>query len=527
MDETGANSLREPLPEEGWLPTALLFAFITHAVAMMSMGLLLLPGMPGGSSTTMALCVAYIAAHPWLWRLGWLGWQITALSDLLLALALAATRWIPKPASTATLALTLAALIPDQLGQFLWTWKGPVLAQAAIISGSYGPYLALEQRCFHLVAGWGTVGYLSAALGWTWCFAAASVWSRRLTWLSVCTWGLFVAATGLIFLPATHTNPALGVTVSVANAIAFVLLLVWLAAVTERVLRRSRPVTTTGSAALWKHPSPRLWARGCEVLANSRFARRIGELLPILPMASDIQDVIYVNYLVPAKTLEPRVPPYLTLQYIGRRGEYAMFTFLSYRHGHFGPIALGPLRRLWPSPIQSNWRIYVVDPQTAKRGVHFVTTAITSTPHALATRLLSEGVPMHVPAMAAFDRTEDGTLHLNLQPGRGSAPDMKAEFRVAEKAPLPRPWNECFESWERMLAYCVPQDRALAAQPWYDRVVRQEIDLGIPLSVCVPLAAEIDSTSARAIVGDTSPLCFWVPRVAFRFDGEGFDMRRR
>jgi hypothetical protein len=54
------------------------------------------------------------------------------------------------------------------------------------------------------------------------------------------------------------------------------------------------------------------------------------------------------------------------------------------------------LRRLWPSPIQSNWRIHVFDPATGNRGIQFLTIAITATPIALAARLLSENVPMHV-----------------------------------------------------------------------------------------------------------------------------------
>src|SRR5947208_16431434 len=140
------------------------------------------------------------------------------------------------------------------------------------------------------------------------------------------------------------------------------------------------------------------------MLATSRLARAIGERLPIFAMASDIRDVVYINYLVEAERLAPLVQKPLELQRLGPDGRFAMFTFLTYRHGSFGPILFGPLRRFWPSPVQSNWRIHVIDPQTGKPGIQFLTTAITSTPHALATRLLSEGVPMHVPAAAHVRR---------------------------------------------------------------------------------------------------------------------------
>ena len=67
-----------------------------------------------------------------------------------------------------------------------------------------------------------------------------------------------------------------------------------------------------------------------------------------------------------------------------------MFTFLTYRHGDFGPAFFGPLRRLCGSPVQSNWRIYVRDDRTGKEGVYFVTSAVTTARHALGARLMAE-----------------------------------------------------------------------------------------------------------------------------------------
>jgi hypothetical protein len=240
---------------------------------------------------------------------------------------------------------------------------------------------------------------------------------------------------------------------------------------------------------------------------------------------SDIEDVIYVNYLVDADRLERFVPPGLELQRLGPDGRYALFTFLTYRHGHFGPRLFGPIRRLLPSPIQSNWRIHVTDPQTGHRGIYFLSTAITSTPHALGGRLLSEGVPMHVPARGELTRDADGTLHLLLDPGRGSSPDVRATLRPIEETALPHPWTDCFGDWMGFLAYCVPQDRAMSSQPWYRRVTRQEITLGIPLESCRPVASEVRSAAARAIAGNAEPVCFHVVRVTFRFEREFYDVR--
>ncbi|MFF4837036.1 DUF2071 domain-containing protein [Streptomyces sp. NPDC001315] len=103
-----------------------------------------------------------------------------------------------------------------------------------------------------------------------------------------------------------------------------------------------------------------------------------------------MSDVVYVNYVVGADRLAPLIPPGLELQRIGEAGDQAMLTFLNYRHGHLGPALLGRWRRLLPSPLQSNWRVYVRHPRTGALGVHFLSTAIDRTFHAIGARMMAE-----------------------------------------------------------------------------------------------------------------------------------------
>lgn len=499
------------------LEAALVLNFVIHAVAMVSMALLLLPGMPGGGADEAAR-VKYVAEHSFAWRLGWLPWQLTAMADLFLGVALLRTPWVPPRAAWITLVVTCAAALPDLIGQFLWTTRGVGLAGISARTGDLAPYIVFEAYVFFAVGIVACVGYLLAALGWTWCFMAAGTWSRRLTWLSAATWGTFLAALVFYVLSAPGW-------VGFANGVGFILLLVWLIAVTERVAGRCRPDDAHGRYASWRHPHAGLLGRAIDGLANSRFARVLAEWNPTPALASDIRDVVYVNYLVDADRLEPLLPEGLDLQRIGPEGRYALFTFLTYRHGHFGPSVLGALRHRLPSPIQSNWRIYVVDPKTSKRGVYFVTTAISSTPHALAGRLLSEGVPMHVPRRADLARDASGTIHLSIEPGGGTAPDVRATLRPSLDRSIPEDWTGCFDDWKGFLRYCVPQDRAMTFQPWYDRVTRQEVELGIPLDDCRKLDGTVESAAAKAIVGDAEPVCFHVPLVKFRFEREEYDSR--
>ena len=224
--------MNRPPPAVPLLGRALILTLVAHGGAMLAMAGLLLPGMPGGPHAAAGGRAAYVVAHPWLWRAGWAAWQVTAASDLLLAVALVLTPWAPRTPAVLTLVLTLCALVPDQYGQARWTWAGVRLA------ADPAAYAGFERHTFILVAGWGAAGYVLAALGWTWCFAAAGVWSRGLTILSAVTWTLFAAATVVVFLPRPPAWAAAAT--SAGNAVAFVLLMVWLAAVTLRVRRRER-----------------------------------------------------------------------------------------------------------------------------------------------------------------------------------------------------------------------------------------------------------------------------------------------
>ncbi len=495
------------------LEWALIANFLVHGLAMAAMALFLLPALPGGNAPSDAARVTYIAEHAWLFRLGWLPWQLCAVADLALAAAMVRVRWLPRLGTALVLVFTLIAVVPDQYAQALWITRGVELAQT-----DAGAYLAFERQVFPLTAAWGALFYTLAALGWTYSFAKAGTWSRALTLLSVPLWSVMGIAVVSPLLPlAMRPSSAF---VSAANGIGFTLLQVWLVMVTEKVLKRARPEESWGRLARWKYPGAGPFARAFDYLANSRFMGALLEPLPEITMRSDISHVVYVNYLIPAARAQEMVPKGLTLQRLGPDGAWALFSFLTYQHGHFGFAFLGPLRRLMPSPVQTNWRIHVAIPETNVGGIYFLTNAVTHVVPALSARLLTEGMPMHVLERGTVVRREDGGLSVALDAGAGSAPDAQLELRPGDAPELTGAWKECFPDWNAFLAYCVPQDRAISSQPLRGRVSRQEIDLGIPLSACVPLAGSVTSRRAKEIAGDAAPLCFYVPSVNFRFEKE-------
>jgi hypothetical protein len=503
-----------------FLEQMLLINIVVHAAAIATMGLILMKMLPGGPTKDDALRIAYIAERPWLWRLGWLPWHLCALFDLLLGIALVATRWVPRLPALLTLAVTLSAVVPEQTGEIGWVSCGVTLAEEAHRTGDLAPYLQFEAWAFFLAVIVGASLYMVMALGWTWCFIAAGTWNRTLTWLTPFTWGFLAVGSFGLLLPAP-IRPGDDL-VGFTNGVGFLLLEAWLIFVTEAVLRRSRPNEAHGRMAPWRHPWRGWMGRALDLVANSRFVRALCEWLPVPAFRSDIRDVIYCNYVVEAERLLPLVPDGLELQRLGPDGRWALFSHLTYVHGHFGPVFLGPLRRLLPSPVQSNWRIYVRDPRSGLTGIYFVTNAIASTPHALAARLLSEGMPMHALAHGLVQVGSGDEVSVRIGPGGGSGPDLGAELRPSPSE-MPSPFAACWQSYRDFLAYAVPQDRAFSVQPWYQRLTRQEIQLSIPLEVSEPLAGQVHSQAAEYLLGAAVCVSFRVPSVDFRFDREEYD----
>jgi uncharacterized protein YqjF (DUF2071 family) len=259
-----------------------------------------------------------------------------------------------------------------------------------------------------------------------------------------------------------------------------------------------------------------------DAVANNRALHRLLALLPVPEFRSEIRDVVYINYLVPAAKLEHLVPEGLALQRLGDGGAWAMLTFLTYAHGHFGPSVAGPFRRFFSSPVQSNWRTYVRDPRTGREGIYFTTNAVTTRLHALGGRLMSEA-PMHLLSRGEVTRDAGGAMRVLVDPGDGSGPDAALALEPAGAFTLEPPWDACFADARAMLAYCVPQDRAMTTEPWRPCTTREEIDLGIPLDACEPLEGTVISRAAVAIVGDARPVCFRVARVDFVLRGEQRD----
>ena len=217
---------------------ALVFTFCAHGLAMLGMLLFLLPMVPGGGGAGGDLeRVVRIAASPMSYRLGWLGWQITALSDVLFAIALLRAPWAPRGWAIAQLVFVILAVIPDQGAQLLLVTRGIDLAREAAATGDVSTFIAFENTMFPLTSGWAALLYTLAAIAWAVTFEKGARWNRALRLVTIPMLTLFVAISVAPVLPLAIRPKA--ELIGGGNALGFTILEAWFVAAMVAVRKKS------------------------------------------------------------------------------------------------------------------------------------------------------------------------------------------------------------------------------------------------------------------------------------------------
>lgn len=284
--------------------------------------------------------------------------------------------------------------------------------------------------------------------------------------------------------------------------------------------------TPLAVAARYRHPTGGVRGRLMGALVGcshwTAWRRWLMARVPMPALASDVADVVYMTWWVEVGLLP--APP-SGFRYWASEGR-TPFTILTYRHGSFGPALLGRLRRLLPSPLQSNWRWYLQregDPAEAMPVVLFARNVMDSLPHVAGARLLSDAMQPHL-AAAFMHRREEGHFLTCIDPGDGSAPILRASLRDADSALNDAAWwLGAFGSREQAWAFLACQDEALAVAP-DGRLALTRIDLPVDLTQVQALFAErggIDCPLLDEMGGDVNrAFCFLLPRVPFRVVSE-------
>lgn len=232
-------------------------------------------------------------------------------------------------------------------------------------------------------------------------------------------------------------------------------------------------------------------------------------------LASDVVDVVYLNWLVPVERVAALVPDGVHLH---QRDGMTWLTVLSYRHGAFGPDIPRWARRWFPSPLQSNWRLYLEDAPAFQRSVLFVDNVMDSLAHVAGARMFSDALPAHLAKEFVHRRTGDG-YETRIDPGAGSAPDLQCQVDLGGVRELPPSVRAWFADWRTAVAELALRDCAVVRLVDRDGLVVAGIDLPVDVDRAIALTWRADAFRSHAlgqVVGDAIPFCFAVPTVPFR-----------
>lgn len=523
------------------LMASLLFTIIAHALGLLSMATILRPGVADNFNTLEQ--AQYIAEYPNLWRLGWLPWNLSALGNLIFGIVLIAwTRSRPNKTGwvLASLAffLTICAVIPDQYGEFLLDTELVDLAQssAPLAANHEDPILnsfAQRQRELLTMLGY-TANNLYILMSIVWIFVVLRICPEtpaRKSFVVVS----YIANIFFVGVSAASLARQNGPTdelltqfwvMMALNGLSFPLLL----------LQMTLMAVTLGEAHHLNNPSSDSFLHHFKwpnlgrfsILAHLVNARGFRDLIrassaiaPMPVMKSDIRDVVYLNWMVPEERARRLCPEPLKLDV--RNGKTAI-SLLTYQHGHFGPSFYGPLRKFLPSPCQSNWRIYVEpeNPHAKRDAIYFFKTTISEWPHAVGSRLMSDGLPSHLSQSFTHVR-DDKRVTTQMAGGSGSAPDLHSEVVCIDSGELPNDFKAYFSSWNDAVQYLVEQNRGVNVLQGMGEVLESRID--IPIVVSKVEAAHVEKFESRwlkQLTEGCEVFAFVVPSVSFRALGESY-----
>ena len=527
------------------LIAAMSFFAVVHVLALVTMGAILMHGI-GPADTNSLARARFIADNPWLWRLGWLPWQLCALSNVLLCLAFIG--WTRRRGGHAlawlALALCLLAVVFEQWAEWRMITEQVHVAKDVLAGQlSIAAHADLEQKLLLLTGTCANTGYI--AMTGVWMLIVRVAGRQKLAqsdpdaaneasrlgpggwpgWMALGLLGLFTGA-GLTNWQGQIPGSAAADWYQVAttfNGLAFPALVVWCVYFTGRLgqVERAQRGVTDGAPLVWPQELGWRWLAplaawdGVRDLMRATFSR-----LPFLRMVSNVRDVVYLSWLVPVERVRHLVDERLELDV---RDGLTAVSVLTYRHGHFGLRLLGPARRLLPSPVQSNWRLYLQAPADAdsSEGIAFFMNGLDNAIYTVGARLLADGLPVHVLASAEHERRSE-RVHTALDPGTGSGPSLQTVVREDEAGrALPAAFAERFESWDAAVDYLVRQDRAERIHGAIGLRSVSEIRIPIDPAEARPAIVEsLESATLGSIIDGCDALAFVVPQVDFAALGE-------
>lgn len=252
-----------------------------------------------------------------------------------------------------------------------------------------------------------------------------------------------------------------------------------------------------------------------------RMRRWLMRFSPFLRLESQATDTVYMSWLVDADLVRHRFPEPIRLW---EKDGKTIFTILFYHHHHFGLHCLGPLRKVFPSPRQSNWRFYLTE-ELLPKTVVFEQIVVDQMLYVTGGRMLSDAMP------AQFDpnfqhtvqHTEQG-LKIQAKIKMDDRYEMQVSLASKHEKALPSDWATVFADWDSAMQYFVPQEHVWVEcvdQPMQLSQANIRIDTDYQAIQTLTLEQfECPLLHEFGITEEDQALCFFLPHLDFHVLGE-------
>lgn len=235
-------------------------------------------------------------------------------------------------------------------------------------------------------------------------------------------------------------------------------------------------------------------------------------------LKSDIENVVYLNWMIPFKDVEHLIPKGVEVEVFEGK---VLLTVLNYNHGHFRPNSLSPIKFIFGSPNQSNWRLYLKteNPTPNGSGVLFITNVLSQFFYTFGSRLFSQILKAHWPISFNHLKKEN-QYYSKIISGLSHAPDLDVQLVEKDEWKIPNSFHWMSKDIKTLLKTICNQDMAITKVN-EDKLCKAEIRLDFYLATIKPLIlTRFESNTLKDTLKNAECLAFVIPKLTFYSLGE-------
>jgi len=252
-----------------------------------------------------------------------------------------------------------------------------------------------------------------------------------------------------------------------------------------------------------------------------RFKTIIFKPFTYLKLRSDIEEVIYLNWLIPKERITSLIPKNVKVQ---EHDGFVVFTCLIYKHKNFAPLLFGPFRKFFGSPYQSNWRLYIDYPKKHKSNnegtILFIKNILSSINYTIGSRLMSNILQSQC-AKEINMINDHNSGRAEIISGEANLPSLSFKYTEKSAWEIGKNFGEVFkDSLDLIHAICY-QEFAVTELPIHGYLCKGEINLQFNENDIKPIElTELIGDEFKEWIQGCDFVGFKIPHVRFTTLGE-------